>query len=330
MNAHLKKHSFSLWLLLAIGLAAIFPFVTAKGGWLPGKLLSDVGVFVIFLLQGFSLPTSELSAGIQPKRLHAFTLGWNYLVFPALTFLFLLPASFFLKEEYRLGFGLLAILPTTVSSAITFAAISGGSTPNAIFSTVFSNLLAVLLVPTLGAAYLATESDVSIPLLPLFSKLATLIILPLIIGQIVRAVRPATAAFISKRTKKWGNWIIIFIVHVAFANSVKSGFLDDLSLGDTLLIISCTVFLLLVVGGCVWFSSGWMRLSSAQRVTAYFCASQKSIATGLPLLTSLFAASAGGVNSAIALIPLMCYHPAQLILAGFLSSRFQSQNQPSQ
>ena len=324
MREQLKKHTFTLWLLAVVVLAILFPEPGAKGGIFFSEYTTKLGVFIIFLLQGLGLPTSELAAGYRPKRLHVFVLSWNYLWFPVVAGLLLLPLSLVLPPEFRLGFWLLAILPTTVSSAVVFSTVSGGDTSNAIFSTVFSNLLSVLLVPTVAVAYLAAETQANIPLLPLFTTLSILIILPLIIGQVFRKIAPAQSAALTKRTKPVGNWIILFIVHCAFANSVQSGFLGQLDAGLVAAVVGGTVVLLLLVSGLVWWSASWLKITQAQRITAFFCASQKSLATGLPLATSILASAPGVVDTAAVLIPLMCYHPAQLVLAGILSGRFSA------
>lgn len=326
MQKHLKKHSFTLWLLVAVLLAVLMPGPGSKGGIFYPEITTKLGVWIIFFLQGLSLATSELTTGYKPKRLHVFVLSWNYLIFPLVVAVLLLPISLLLPAELRLGFWLLAILPTTVSSAVTFSAVSGGNTSNAIFSTVFSNLLSVLLVPAVAVAYLAAGKGASVPLVPLFSKLAMLIIIPLIIGQIIRKFAPEKAAAVSKRTKSAGNWIIIYIVHCAFANSVNSGFLDALSTGSIIAVIVSTVFVLLVVSMLVWWSSALIKPNRGQRITAFFCASQKSLATGLPLATSILAAAPGIVDAAAVLIPLMCYHPSQLVLAGILSGKWASES----
>lgn len=322
MRAQLKKHAFTLWLLAAVLVAILWPEPGAKGGIFFPEFTTKLGVFVIFLLQGLGLPTSELAVGYRPKRLHVFVLTWNYLWFPLVAGLLLWPLSLVLPPEFRLGFWLLAILPTTVSSAVVFSTVSGGDTSNAIFSTVFSNLLSILLVPTVALAYLASETEAEIPLLPLFSSLFILILLPLIIGQVLRKAAPAQSAALTKKTKPVGNWIILFIVHCTFANSVESGFLEQLDMRLVLAVLGGTVVLLLLVSGLVWSSAACLQINRAQRISAFYCASQKSLATGLPLATSILASAPGVVDTAAVLIPLMCYHPAQLVLAGFLSGRF--------
>ena len=324
MQKHLKKHAFTLWLLFAVILAVLFPAYGSKGGLLYPQISTNIGVWLIFFLQGIALPTSDLTSGYSPKRLHAFVLSWNYIIFPIVVGVLLLPLSLAVPNELRLGFWLLAILPTTVSSAVVFSTVSKGNTSNAIFSTVFSNLLSVLLVPAVAVAYLSVESGISLSLSPLFSKLFLIIIAPLILGQLVRKWLPKISATIANRTKGFGNWIIIFIVHCAFAQSVSSGFLIELGLFSIFTVISITILILLVVSQFVWWSSNLLHLSKEQRISAFFCSSQKSLATGLPLTTSILASAPGIVDVASVLIPLMCYHPAQLILAGILSNRWGS------
>jgi sodium/bile acid cotransporter 7 len=317
-----RKHAFTLWLFCAVALALFFPGPASRGGCLSPEYTTKLGVCLIFFMQGLSLPTRSLAAGYQPKRLHVFVLSWNYLLFPVVTGLLLFPLSLLLAPELRIGFWLLAILPTTVASAIAFTSIAGGDTANAIFSTVFSNLLSVLIVPTLGVAYLATEAAIEISLASIFMSLAFLLVVPLLIGQVVRRMVAAHVTRISKRAKVVSSAIIVFIVHAAFAESVRSGFLGALSVGALVGVLVSAVVVLLVTSVFVWQSAAWLHVSRPQRIAAFFCASQKSLATGLPLASSILVAAPGVVDPATVLIPLLCYHPVQLVLAGWLSARF--------
>jgi sodium/bile acid cotransporter 7 len=324
MQKHLKKHSFTLWLLFGVILAILFPSYGSKGGLLCPGLTTNIGVWLIFFLQGIALPTSELAKGYNPKRLHAFVLLWNYIIFPIIVGALILPISHFINEELKIGFWMLAILPTTVSSAVVFSTVSKGNTSNAIFSTVFSNLLSVLFVPTIAITYISVESNVSISLSPLILKLFILIIAPLLLGQLIRQKIPEVSSTIANKTKGAGNWIIVFIVHCAFAESVSSKALTQLGFISIFKVVLLTVLILLLVSLLVWWSSIILNLSKEERISAFFCSSQKSIATGLPLTTSILAFAPSGMNTASVIIPLMCYHPAQLILAGILSGRWGS------
>jgi solute carrier family 10 (sodium/bile acid cotransporter), member 7 len=321
MKTLLRKHAFTLWLVAAVLLAVYFPEPASKGGFLRAQWTTQLGVAVIFFLQGLSLPTRSLAAGYKPKRLHLFVLSWNYLWFPVVTGLLLIPLSGLLTPELCVGFWLLAILPTTVASAIAFTSLSGGDTSNAIFSTIFSNLLAVLVVPTIAVAYLASETAIEISLAGIFVGLARLLVLPLILGQVLRQFARALARRIAGVTKLVSSGIIVFIVHAAFAQSISLGLLNKLSLALCLGVAVGIVSVLLVTSVLIWWSGSWLRLQRAQRIAAFFCASQKSLASGLPLASSILLAAPGVVDPAMVLIPLICFHPLQLAFAGLLTGR---------
>jgi sodium/bile acid cotransporter 7 len=129
----------------------------------------------------------------------------------------------------QLGFGLLAILPTTVASATAFSALAGGHTGNALFASLYSNALAVWLVPALAVSYLSLEAGTSIAVGPIFGQLGLLILLPLLSGQSVRRVAPLEAAWLASRTQWLSPAIIALMVHLAFARSIASGLLETLA-----------------------------------------------------------------------------------------------------
>ena len=319
MKPLLRKHAFTLWLVAAVLLAVYFPEPASKGGGLRAQWTTQFGVALIFFLQGLTLPTRSLAAGYKPKRLHVFVLSWNYLWFPVVTGLLLIPLSGLLTPELCVGFWLLAILPTTLASSIAFTSLSGGDTSNAIFSTIFSNLLAVLVVPTIAVAYLASETAIEISLTGIFVSLARLLVLPLILGQVLRQLVRALAGRITGLTKLVSSGIIVFIVHAAFAQSVSSGLLNELSLALCLGVAVSIVTVLVVTSVLIWWSGSWLRLQRAQRIAAFFCASQKSLASGLPLASSILLAAPGVVDPAMVLIPLICFRPVQLAFAGLLT-----------
>ena len=321
MTTLLRKHAFTLWLFAAVGLAVVCPKPASEGGFLRPELTTQWGVALIFFLQGLSLPTRSLAAGYKPKRLHVFVLSWNYLWYPIVTGLLLIPLSWLLTPELCLGFWLLAILPTTVASAIAFTSITGGDTANAIFSTIFSNLLAVLIVPIIAVAYFASETAVEVSLGAIFVSLARLLVLPLVVGQVVRQFMRAVAQRMAGAAKMVSSGIIVFIVHAALAESVSSGFLEGLAFGALFGVLVGVVSVLLVTSMLVWASSAWLRVERPQRIAAFFCASQKSLASGLPLASSILLAAPGVVDHAAVLIPLICFHPLQLVFAGVLSAR---------
>lgn len=318
LRRSLRRQGF-VWLLgLAVALACIWPEPVRGEQAHRAAALADAAVAVIFLLQGLSLPLRQIVAGARPLRLHAFVLGWNFLFFPALVALLIVPAQFLIGSELSGGLWMLAILPTTIASATALTVAAHGSPAPAIFASVVSNLLGVFLVPLLAVAYLSGAGGLELPLLPVFEQFARMVLLPLAAGQLLRQAFRAAAQAIGARTRRVPQAAIVYIVYLSFAQTQDAGVWESLAwwqLGGIGLLV---VLLLLMVSWLVWQTSGWMRFTCGQRIAAFFTASQKSIATGLPLLSAILAAASWPVGSGLLVLPLLIYHPLQLLLGGLL------------
>lgn len=320
----MKRHAFTLWLVVAVALAVLFPELASDSGPLPSSLLTRWGVAVIFFLLGLSIPYRELVRGYSPLRLHLFVCGWNYILFPILVFLVLLGLSSIIAKDFRLGFMLLAIMPTTIASAVTFTELSGGQTSNAIFSTVSSNLLAIVIVPTYSVFLFSTTAAAEIPYVTLLVKIAVLILLPLLVGQVCRRLFCSFANLLKPFSKRISSAIILFIVYAAFASSARSNSLSGIAVWELFVVGLLTVVILVVVSYLTWCTSPLFKLDKRQRIAAFYCASQKSLATGLPIAVMVLATVPSIGDPARILIPLILFHPLQLVLAGVLSKRFAS------
>jgi sodium/bile acid cotransporter 7 len=62
-----------------------------------------------------------------------------------------------------------------------------------------------------------------------------------------------------------------------------------------------------------------LGLSREDRIAAVFCGSKKSMATGVPMAKLMFGADP---TLAVILLPIMIYHPLQLLLCGWLAARW--------
>ena len=318
----MRGNIFVLCLFAAVGLAFLAPLPQSEAARHLAELAANGAVALIFLLQGVSLATREMLAGGRPLRMHVFVLGWNFICFPVLAAL-LNPAVLLLgMPEFATGLWMLAILPTTIASATALTAAAGGAVPQAIFASIFSNLLAILLVPLLAVAYLANASGVEVPLLPVFSKLCWIVLLPLVLGQCLRRCCRGLSIAVSQRAHWVPKAAILYIVYVSFQQTVSSEMLERFSAGQLVgMLVLVTLFLLLTSWG-VWRSLNWMQLQPEERVAAFYTASQKSIATGLPLLIAIFAAASLPMDMGAVLLPLLIYHALQLFLGGILVPRF--------
>ena len=316
----LQRYGLITGLACAILAAICFPHKGVMDAQLWNRPLSDIAIWLIFFRQGLSLQTGELLAGRAPLRLHAFVLSWNFILFPAANALLLFFLHPLIAEELKLGFYMLSVLPTTVASAIALTSASGGHTANALFSTVYSNLIAIVWVPTVSLLYLRFSGIPDFGIFEALTKLTLLVALPLFIGQLVRSIFPNLSATLCQKTVWFCPVIILWLVYIAFVHSLLSDSFTQLPAKQVILTITLSGVLLLLVSGLVTWSARWLRLERERRIAAFYCASQKSLATGLPLTATIFTGIGQETLLAVALWPLLAYHTLQLLLAaGILS-----------
>ncbi len=242
------------------------------------------------------------------------------------TFLLFYPLTRVLPKELLIGFGMLAFLPTTTASATAFTAISKGNVANSIVSSVLSNLLAIFVVPAVSVIYFRLEFSVQVPLGKVLLGLICLLLAPVLFGQIIQIVFKLDTDTVTKFARQTSAGIILFIVYLAFAKSINSEISETLSIGLLIVTIFATVFLLLVTSLLAWTGTKWLKLDAPQRRAAFYCASQKSLATGLPLISSVLLAVPEMQNIAIVLIPLLCFHPLQMLLASIVAPHLEQIN----
>ena len=327
--AWLRQNGFVLALLGAGLLAWAYPGLGATEGPLQAGRLSRWGVMLIFFLQGLSLKTGELAAGLGNYRLHTFIQAWIF-IFAAVLHL---GAGAILQAVGHAGlaqgFYYLALLPTTISSAILFTGAAGGNVPAAIFNTTLANVAGVFWVPAGALLFFAAGPGLQTALLAdLLMKIAQLILLPLILGQILRPWVRQRNWFLqtAPRFRTINNGIIIFIVFSTLAQSFLSEAWTGIAPADLVLLVSLVSLVAAGVHAGVWRSSRWMAGRPAERLAALFCGSQKTLATGAPMAVAIFAGadSIQQVNVGLLLLPLLCYHQIQLYLAAYLVPRVRA------
>ena len=71
----------------------------------------------------------------------------------------------------------------------------------------------------------------------------------------------------------------------------------------------------------VWLISSALGFERGERITALFCGSKKRLASGVPMARVIFGAAPG---LGLILLPIMLYHPIQLVVGEWLARRFGS------
>ena len=314
----LRRNWFVPGLLAAVALAWLFPAAGAKGGLLRTEYSAKAGVALIFFLQGLTLSLAALQCGVLRWRLHALVQGWIFLLFPLTGLLLNRVAGGALPPDLRLGFLFLCVLPTTVSTAIVFTAVAGGNTGGAVFNATLSNLLGIALTP-LWTRWLMQAGGRSLPLGPVILDIALLLLAPLAAGQALRPWLGRWADARRARLAAVNSGIVLFIVYAAFAGSVRAGVWERYGASTTLRALAGVLLLFGVVMGAVYLTVRAARLDRGDAIAGLFCASQKTLAAGVPMAQLVFGANPG---LGLILLPVMLYHPLQLMVHGLLATRW--------
>ena len=87
--------------------------------------------------------------------------------------------------------------------------------------------------------------------------------------------------------------------------------------GELLVVALVDAALLATVIIILTFASRLLGFSRADEITIVFCGSKKSLASGLPIATVLFAGHVG-----LVVLPVMLFHQIQLMVCASLARRY--------
>jgi sodium/bile acid cotransporter 7 len=322
---HLKRvvtDWFLCGMVLATVLAYFFPTFGATGGGMHAEYVINIGVFVVFFLHGVNLSSEQVVKGLKNWRLHIMIQGFTFVVFPVIWLICDRVFGSHVPALLMLGFFYLCALPSTISSSVALTGTAGGNVPAAILNASLSSVLGIFITPWLVSLLVGTGAG-GIDLGSTLLKLCGILLLPLVLGQLMR---PLLGKFFS-RHKKYTNLIdkivILLLVYAAFCNSMISGIWQNQ--GSTVLVTAFvgTAVLLAVILFLTTRTARLLKFDHADKVAAVFCATKKSLAAGAPMAALIFGANPG---LGLILLPIMIYHPMQLIVCSVIAENYASRH----
>ena len=301
-------------IILAVIIAIIAP---ARGNFADifGQL-TNVAIALLFFLYGARLSTQEALNGIKHWRLHLTILAFTFMVYPLIG-IALRPLTAVISHDMYLGILFLTLVPSTVQSSVAFTSIAKGNVAGAIVSASASNLVGVIVTPLLVMLLMGTGGEVHIDT-SVFGEIAMLLLAPFVLGQLTRRWVGRVAQ--SKATKVVDRGSIAMVVYSAFSKGVVDGIWSSISLWDLAFLV---VFAAVFVAFMLWLTrktSQKMGFNRADTIAIEFCGSKKSLATGLPMASVIFAS--GGASLGLLILPLMIYHQVQLMMCSWLAARY--------
>ncbi|XP_036744878.2 sodium/bile acid cotransporter 7 isoform X3 [Manis pentadactyla] len=290
----MRKEWFMMGIVLAIAGAKLEPSVGVNGGPLkPEITVSYIAVATIFFNSGLSLKTEELTSALVHIKLHLFIQIFTLAFFPATIWLFLQLLSITPINEWLLkGLQTVGCMPPPVSSAVILTKAVGGNEAAAIFNSAFGSFLGIVITPLLLLLFIVRRY----------------------IKDWLERKKPPFGAISSS--------VLLMIIYTTFCDTFSNPNidLDKFSLILVLVIIFSIQlsFMLLTFIFSTRDNSGF---TPADTVAIIFCSTHKSLTLGIPMLKIVFA---GHERLSLISVPLLIYHPVQILLGSVLVPTIKS------
>ncbi|KAF3770462.1 hypothetical protein M406DRAFT_248237 [Cryphonectria parasitica EP155] len=355
------------WLVICFGLACVlawkWPDVAATGGPIKSEYTILYGsVAIIFFISGLQLSTQKLRENLFNWRLHIIVQGISFVVIPViwLVIMWIMIAAGDLQTKVieipvLTGMLVTSCLPTTISSNVVMTRNAGGDDAAAIIEVVIGNVFGSFISPGLIYALIPRRPEFTswMPASPttlgamysgVAEKLGLTVILPLVVGQLVRILFEKKVVWCVTHLKlgKLSTFFLCTLIWSTFSNAFKTGALYTMPKASifftvfmniglyVLFTIICFVFarpphnLVKKAIGPQLASLSIPRpirhfitprqMSKEQTIAVCFCGAAKTTGVGIPLVAAMWSGR-DELTRAYLQIPVLLYTMEQVFLA---------------
>ncbi|KFK34868.1 hypothetical protein AALP_AA5G203900 [Arabis alpina] len=295
--------------------------------------LSKISTCGIFIISGLTLRTEAIGAAAKGWRLGVFGLVSILLLTPSFSRLIMLVQL--QPRELVTGLGIFCCMPTTLSSGVALTHLAGGNSALALAMTVASNLLGILTIPFWVSRYIAGGVGVSFPTDQLFRSLIVTLLVPLIIGKVIRESFKGLANFVDNNRKLFSKLNAICLSLVPWIQVSRSRslvlsvepkvFLAAVGIG-ILLHLSLLVFNALSIRILSSLSGDGSKNSKENTTAVLLVASQKT----LPVMVAVVEQLRGAFGeSGLLVLPCVAAHLNQIMIDSILVNLWRRMSKAS-
>ena len=320
VQTFLAKQWFLLGVVSVILLAYVYPPLGVKGGPLhPEVSIKYVGVFCIFLNSGLSIKTRDFTGALANYKLHLFIQSYTLVFIPFLMNLASPLLTHLPLDQWVIsGLQVVSCLPPPVSSAVILTKAVGGNEAGSILNSALGSFLGIFFSPVL--IYLSLGLSTSVPFLSIIQSLSITVLFPLVLGQLLRLFWLEDRLDVYKPLLgNFASCILLAIIYTTFCGTFHMGHADGVSFQSLFFIILFELFVQLsLISLAFLLTTKLLRgFSRDDVICVLFCSTHKSLTLGIPMLGVMFGDSREGVLYSL---PLLVYHPMQILLGGLLVS----------
>ncbi|XP_007010323.2 PREDICTED: probable sodium/metabolite cotransporter BASS4, chloroplastic [Theobroma cacao] len=297
--------------------------------------LSKFSTFGIFIVSGLTLRSDAIGAAAKAWPVGVFGLCSILLFTPYFSRLIL--QIHLQPQEFVTGLAIFNCMPTTLSSGVALTQLAGGNSALALAMTVMSNMIGILIIPFSISKFIADGVGVSVPTAQLLRSLVLTLLIPLILGKVLRESFRGLADYVDHNRKLYSRISAVFLSLVPWIQVSRSRSL--------LLMVKPTVFIVAIGIGAllhlILLAFNTLAIRSLSAVTggsesifakkenaqaALLVASQKT----LPVMVAVVEQLGGAFGeSGLLVLPCVAAHIIQIILDSFLVNFWLRMDLPS-
>ncbi|XP_072388187.1 sodium/bile acid cotransporter 7-B-like isoform X2 [Diabrotica undecimpunctata] len=295
----LQKNWLLVGILCCIFVAGIYPKLGSKQGPLRTEYTVKYGaIFIIFLVSGISLKTDSIFKTFQQYKLHCFIQCFTFIFIPIFGVILIQFLYIFGVHPWVLkGITTVASMPPPVSSAVILTRAAQGNETAALFNSILGSFIGIIVTPIL-----------------LFLQLAVTLLLPLMIGQVLKKHYKLKTQTLPLNTIS--QCALLFVIYTTFCDTflVPETGLSALDVLFTIFSVLLMQLSLMMISFSL--ANICIKYFNPQDIIAIiFCSTHKSLTLGIPILRIMFH---GYSHLSQISLPLLVYHPTQIILGGLV------------
>lgn len=257
-------------------------------------------LFMVLFVMALPIATSELGKAFRTPWAAVYATALNFVLLPVVAWLTSLGFDPFMGE----GLVIAAVVPCTLASAVVWTRRAGGNDSVAIFVMLLTNLFCFLLTPFWLWVF-SGRTEISVT--GLAGKLALLVVLPMVLAQFFRQLKPVgtwSTRYKSKLSSGAQIGILIMVMIGAVQTGVKFSQSETAiswtQLGLMLLAVNAVHLAVLFFG--VW-SARLLGFRPPEQIAIGIAGSQKTLMVGLNT----------AVDLQRSIVPMLLFHICQLV-----------------
>jgi len=313
MRRYIAKYWFFAGIALVIPVGLCFPVL---GDFVKKWHILQAGIFLTFLFSGLKLETRMALKEIRNFKALSAALVSCFVLFPIVA----VPLAKCVwsgadDRDLVVGVCILASAPVTIASGILLTQMAQGNVPLSIFICVATNAAAVFTAPMSLNLLLRLDAVVQLPVSRIMGRLFLVVLLPTIIGQLLRVKLKDVVARRRRGLSIFSQCIVLLIILKGLAGSTER--ISAMGLGIVTIFLFAGVLHAVILAMNLGISK-LIRLNSASTSAFTIHTSQKTLTVSSLLWEGYFPGFTMGM------IPVIVYHLTQLILDTAVAARFKA------